>query len=409
MQGYQQKRKHQPGPDYQREEVVDDLAFAASFAIITSPDVPNIGKPPQVPPTSTDEIKNSDEKDIITFNEATKIALDETVKRHDKNDTETDEESSDDESDVDLSEQLAKMEKEDSVPKKNNRIVVPTTQNEIDLYNCSIADLEKRLDIDLDIHGGEDSTAMIFERSESSGILNAKVAWDGFRKAGNIKFHMVSERTIVVESDPMGGSFNAHGNATFNRPLLLDEGSNLFLKVTHDDEFLKKIADGITFEGNEVCVIPLGKILEVFGPVAKPIYTVRLKGIINSLTLAGIGTEKKEKVISIISTKEEVSRDEVDMIENSKDGAAIEVVKQENAVDEEKNPTNAKDNIANIKGESATITNTIKKIPDPWSQDGLLTQWIVTKPRLEVFYTQNQIKVVDTQTVVRNSGKGCGT
>jgi len=46
---------------------------------------------------------------------------------------------------------------------------------------------------------------------------------------------------------------------------------------------------------------------------------------------------------------------------------------------------------------------------DPWSENGLLTKWIKENPRLEVYYTknQNQVKFLDTQSVVRNSRKGC--
>merc|ERR1719330_1471301 len=100
-----------------------------------------------------------------------------------------------------------------------------------------------------------------------------------------MKCHLVTERTIVVESD--GSTINNQRNQNFmsNHPLatmnnnLLDEGSLLLLKISaQNNEHLDEKAwvnELISFSAKntdeEAVVIPLGKILEVFGPIFKPL------------------------------------------------------------------------------------------------------------------------------------------
>ena len=63
---------------------------------------------------------------------------------------------------------------------------------------------------------------------------------------------MVEDRTIVVESVATGGTAP------------LDEGSLLVIQIEADDENAKSQ------------LVPLGKVFELFGPVSRPLYTIRL-------------------------------------------------------------------------------------------------------------------------------------
>ncbi len=349
MSRQQQKRKSEQPDSYC--EVVDDLAFAASFAIVTIPDVPE--------PSNLVQVKR--EADEIPVGDGTS---DESSDEEDevKSRKEIDEDSGD-ESDIDLSQQLAQMENDDAPKAKTSRIVVPKTQNEIDLYNCPISDLDKKLDLDLGI-----SDVLLFH-SNDFGILNAKVSAERIRLAGNIKFHLESERTIVVESNPTSGvASSPHQFGGFSNPLLLDEGSLLLLRLTQGEEVSSKLIGDTIFEANEECVIPLGKILEVFGPVSKPLYTVRLTTFCEKKA-----TNDKDKEKGVKSENNEGEVNDENQCDASKGG-------------NESNPN----------------------IQDPWLKNGLLTEWIKSSPRLEVYYSEDQVKMIDTQSIVRNSRKACG-
>ena len=394
MSGYQQKRKYNNNQqhDFNSEEIADDLAFAATFALVYTPDIPEppTQKPPQAPTdnidideddSSDDDDDSSDEKNQIRDTDAGPADDD-----------------SDDESDIDLSEQLAKME-EDDAPKKgsqNSRIVVPTTQNEIDLYNCPVAELEKKLDINLGV-----SDVLIFQPSDA-GVMNAKVSLDRIRLAGVIKFHLVADRTIVVESIPDGGMAVPEHMVNTPGSLLLDEGSLLLLKLVKNDEITAKIVGDVALEANEICVIPLGKILEVFGPVSKPLYTMRL---------TKTSVPKKKPVVSKDERKPEVSEEgeEKDAEETKEEGGKEEAKDDAQPDDSSKEESKKEPEITSDKSMEETKTaKPQQKMSDPWSIDGVLTQWVKSNPMLEVYYSEDQVKMVDTQTVVRNSRKGCG-
>ena len=402
MSEYQQKRKYAQENEY--AAAVDDLTFASTFAMMATPDTT---QPSEQKEPITDEIK-IDEDDISDESEdKEEESLEEAAK-------------SDDESDIDLSEQLSKMENEDQPKSKNSKIAVPKTQNEIDLYNCPVTELEKRLDFDLGI-----SDVVLFHPSHV-GIMNAKVSLDRIRLAGNIKFHLASDRTIVVESNPNGDADNGKDAGvgqegshlgTDNDPLLLDEGSLLLLRLRKDDEIISKlIGDDIedidvkahsdvkvNVIANKTCVIPLGKILEVFGPVSKPLYTIRL-----TKSLVVQAGNQSNKVVPHPNAKEE-------------DKCSQEVDAMDAKTGDEKNERKADINIdksaqvnANVDARTQTDNACMEhKAPqtlqDPWSIDGLLTKWVKSMPGLEVYYSKDQCKMMDKQSIVRNSRKACGT
>lgn len=70
-------------------------------------------------------------------------------------------------------------------------------------------------------------------------------------QAGALKFHLVEERIVVVES--LRGS------------PILDEGSTLVVSLENPE-----VEDGSSL------ILILGKVFEIFGPVAQPLYTIRL-------------------------------------------------------------------------------------------------------------------------------------
>jgi hypothetical protein len=375
----QAKRKHNYQQDSYPEQVLDDLAFAATFAIVPTE------LPRQAPTKVKVEVKEDDSSNDASGNH-------DENKMRDVQGLDEDEDSSSDESDVDLSEELARMEKEDE-PKKasqNSRIVVPTTQNEVDIYNCPIKELEKKLDLNLGV-----SDVLLFRPSDV-GVMHAKITPDRIRLAGHIKFHMISDRTIVVESCPESGA-SSHISS-----LLLDEGSILLLKMSKHDEILTKNQLGsIALADNEVCVVPLGKILEVFGPVAKPLYTLRL---VNS-SLSKSQDEKSSTDSAQMSKDDNLSPAGEEKDSDVKEGNLP--VTEEGA---EKNgeETRVEEEIVKSEVKNVGPVAETRSDPEPWSKDGALTEWIKLETNFQVYYSEDQVKFVDTQSVVRNSRKGCG-
>mmetsp|Transcript_11337 Transcript_11337/g.21216 ORF Transcript_11337/g.21216 Transcript_11337/m.21216 type:complete len:666 (-) Transcript_11337:1731-3728(-) len=431
----QQKRKNYVYEDVYEEENVDDLEFAAKFAIVTSPTTDNI-------PTSSDDFPNQHPATNKGVNnkldqEADKNELlgdssnDEDVTKRDNGDDNDDDDndernskeaasSEDDESDVDLSQELAKMDSDDEdEPKhgsKRNHIVVPTTQNELDVYNCPVTELEKTLDLGLEI-----GDALVFEPDES-GVMIARVQEDRIRLAGNIKFHMVPDRTIVVESNPHGGvaavTSNVYHSNLAKKPLLLDEGNLLLLKVDRGNEYLGKIVDYTELRDNDFFVIPLGKILEVFGPVSKPLYTLRLTKMMTKTAAHPFHDRAccKEKMQNIEKEDEQKDNDETPglservVLSNDFTGNATDENKtltKEAIVTATKTSSETVVDHNNLHQEQHKVKASVNEHIDPWSESGMLTKWLKASPHLEVFYCEDQVKIVDTQTILKNSRKGC--
>ncbi|GFH58852.1 hypothetical protein CTEN210_15328 [Chaetoceros tenuissimus] len=363
------KRKHGQEDQSIYANEVDDLAFAATFAIVTTPDIPL---------QETKEVETKEEIDIDDEDESSSDeSEDEKDPANAVRDNQVDDESSDDESEVDLTEELREIEKMEDQTKGagKTQIVIPTTQNEVDLYNCPVNELEKRLNLDLGV-----SDVMLFHPTDR-GIMHAKVTSDRIHSAGKLKFHMVSERTIVVESNnlPTHG-INAYVGAMNLQSSLLDEGSILLLKFVSNDEIIAKQEFGeISLAENEICVIPVGKILEVFGPVAKPLYTLRLSN---------------NKHTSLKS-------------DETKDGKGDEESNSSKREDQESNDNKVSETDIAPEKSAASNEASSKNIVDPWTIDGVLTKWLQANKNIEMFYSEDQVKMVDTQIVVKNSRKGC--
>lgn len=364
------KRKHGQKDQSIYADEVDDLAFAATFAIVTAPDIPL---------QETKEVETKEDIDIDDDDESSsEESEDEKDPANTVRDNQVDDESSsDDESEVDLTEELREIEKMEDQTKGGGKtqIVIPTTQNEVDLYNCPVNELEKRLNLDLGV-----SETLLFHPTDS-GIMHAKVTSDRIHSAGKLKFHMLSERTIVVESNnlPTHGR-NAYVGAMNLQSSLLDEGSILLLKFDSNDEIIAKQEFGeIRLTENEICIVPVGKILEVFGPVAKPLYTLRLSN---------------NKRTSLKS-------------DETKDNKGNEEINSSKREDQESDDNKVSETDTATEKPVASNEESTKNI-DPWTKDGVLTKWLQANKNIEMFYSEDQVKMVDTQVVVKNSRKGCG-
>lgn len=213
------------------EEETDDMSVAASFAalVYTAPTTSDSNE------IAISEEDNSDRGDESTIEKGGSSDAEEMVEEK-----EQDRDSDSDESDIDLVKERAAIEKMEA--KEENCNIAAKTENEVDLYQTPLPELEKRFALSLTVE----------EHHKSRLSTHANLCL-----AGNIKSHMVQDRTIIIESSQGNGS---------NEPL--DEGSLLVISME---------GEGSTNEQLEQpSLVPVGRVFEVFGPLRRPLYTVRL-------------------------------------------------------------------------------------------------------------------------------------
>lgn len=217
-------------PDDNRRDFVDDLAVAAEYAFATAP----------IP--FSNEVKETDDQDEINLEESPSpdnseiVQIDKSVNIASHfNDNTAEHVNDDDESDVDLEEQLRQMvDDEEEVPVSTATDHRPRTANEIDPYSSQ-----------------RDALEFLFDVSNDEKIRLKNLTRNHLKIAGTVRHLLPSERTVVIQSKP--------------GEVLLEEGTILVVCTTLVDD-----------PSSESKIIPLGRVLEVFGPVSQPLYSVRL-------------------------------------------------------------------------------------------------------------------------------------
>ena len=183
---------------------------------------------------------------------------------------------------------------------------------------------------------------------------------------------MVEDRTIVVESVATGGSAP------------LDEGSLLVIRVPNEND-----------EKTKSRLMPLGKVFEVFGPVSRPLYTIRLPSTKDKPS-ATENKPKSEAITDVERDADEISLDDDGgLTENPTENKAKEV----KAAPENNDGTEEQDD--NDGGHDARTI-------DPWAPNGNCTKLLESSERMAVYYIPDITKLLDTGAVIRNSGRGCG-
>jgi len=190
--------------------------------------------------------------------------------------------------------------------------------------------------------------------------------------AGRVKSHLVQDRAIVIESEPNGKG-------------PLEDGSLLVVRVNSNEE------------NSKPQLLLLGKVFEVFGPIHRPIYTIRLP---QKPSLPKKKSEKKSckgpsgkvPVSKSANDDNEISISD----EDSSDNAVVQPSTDDKipSIDEKIIP--AKDDCSEPPPPPP---------PDDWSENGKYT--LLLKKERNVFYIQEEAKMLDTFHIMRTSGKGC--
>jgi hypothetical protein len=421
QQQQQRKRRQQPVV----EEFVDDLAVAAQYAIAvpkTSTSGPKDGdkneetedeneialeESSSSSSASHDEVpqqQNGDETAIVLIEPAAvggAAVEDVQANQQEVVETAIDDDSEDAESDVDLTEQLARMDEgddEDAAPAATAANSKPMTANEIDAYQADLTELQDQFHWNVALE-------------TDVGAASASSQWT---VAGSLQHHMVEERTVVVLSKAGG--------------VLLQEGSLLVLN--------RNDLDGAIAMDNIPAILPLGKILEVFGPVSQPLYSIRL-ALPTRLEKSQKGEHKVTEVVDQTGEKslgEAANKEKIKSPDASSRGIEIlsstvptatsgdkpvdEPVSASDAVSGGDDPDAVPVSVATKAFEPETSvqrkadTTTVASQPmDPWSKNGAYTRLLIGCPKLPVYFlhdaTGRTTTVLDTAAVYRNSGRGC--
>jgi hypothetical protein len=234
---------------------------------------------------------------------------------------------SDEESDMDILERLAHMEgggddedSDDGDAPDRSAGAVPRklmTVNEIDAYQADLHQLQDLL---------QWNTIAPPSANICSGPPELQIA-------GHVQHHVIEERTIVILS-LQGGDLLKEGT-----PLVLRQSSSASSTVAKQ-------------------VIPLGNILEIFGPVSQPLYSVRL-------------AMPREETVG--SKEHESSGMEHAEAEIAAGGKALPTL----------------------------------PILDPWTKGGKYTKVLQANAKQPVYFWHDSSAIMDREAVYRNSSRGC--
>ncbi len=393
------------------EETVDDLAHAAQFALFPAPAVAeaSVDSGGNTKEDDDNEIEVSEEKDDDDDSDA---SIDDAADKEEDSDGSS---SDDDESDDDLAEALERMERASAEEEAKSATTSspPKTENEVDGYKVPIQELESQLQMQLTVEGGTNA-------STKNGM---DISTNEVSLAGKIKNYMVLDRTVVVESiSNAPSSQNAIGP--------LDEGSLLVVKNPNGDE-----------DNAEAGWIPLGRIFEVFGPVSQPLYTIRLPSppkepkkapAKSTKTIPKNGDPKEDRAKEAEDQTDEDSNDKTTPVAEAEgettNSSEMPHSDEQKPTDSSPNPTTESENAntscpntveksistdetknadSMVTDETPNNDTTEAPLSDPWAKDGAYAKFLSENRNIEVYYIQDEAKIIDTGLVLRTSGKGC--
>jgi rRNA processing protein Gar1 len=369
------RRSKRRQPEPYEQETVDDLAYAATFAMMGLPVSESTAEHENtmsVDNSNDDEIEIEEEEENVEEKESGKDSGNDhgssTQEIPENKDVEEDDDDDDDDDDIDLNVAAMEDETDETKDPSGDTNAAPKTKHEVDAYNTPIQELEQHLHFRLTVDNS--NTPAKARQLNSSNLICA----------GKVKHYMMHDRTVVVESNPPvnGASLSP-----------LDEGSLLVLKDIS--------------ASNNNSLIPLGNIFEVFGPVTQPLYTIRLPAATPSIK------DSNSKSAFTKSNQQEGSKtfDDPTTSQSDKEKETDNSTKPQNNKDskEEEDTTKESPDTANADPEPTTTPRSI----DHWAPNGKYSLLLTTSESVPVYFVQDEARLLDTRNIMRKSGKGCGT
>jgi hypothetical protein len=421
---YNNKRQQPTTIDNRYEDnEVDDLAVAAQYAFAVPTSFLPVPQVPQILGNAIDEDENEIDLDLSEPSDENPYSENGDDEKQDTpniptdpNSDETNGKDDDDaESDVDLVEQLAQMvgededeevddddEEQDTTTSNQKTIKIrnkPMTVNEIDAYQADLHEIHDLLQWNVSITTS-DSTNLSHTTKQPAVQFGKETASKEYQIAGHIQHHMIDERTIVILS-AQGG-------------VLLKEGTTLFIQmhdvVTSSDrsETVDPTRTTETCNSTNSDIIQLGNILEIFGPVSQPLYSIRLptrsrpdKGSSKTKEV-----HRKRDIQANISTENEVEDEKILV---SKEIRPTTIPLLESTIRSgDSNETEDVDVVGTEQQQELTLSPSTDSV-DEWANDGKYTKLLQKCNKLPVYYSNDpsSTNILDTDCVYRNSGRGC--
>ena len=445
------KRKHAPPRE---EPQVDDL-LVASMAVASAWSPPSVENTESSDDDSDDDNDNDDGDDDGRdyCQDAHEIVLedeppDDTVTSSTTNDNtdnkieeqkSIDEESDDDESDIDLTDHLAVMEEEDELTAvaltrkkdKNNASSSssaatsaalgmyrgPKTEHEMDdvlLYPCPVIDELAKLNVRVSTTTTTTTTTTTADKS-NNGNNDSKLdeaTASKLRVAGVIRSYLVEQRTVVVDSLIPSSSQNSIGNTNntaMDNPL--DEGSVMAILLTTNNDHRDEVTISASLsEANSVQI--LGKVVEVFGPVQRPLYVIRLPEP-PKVEL----TDRKVKVGGNANGKQ-CTKQSGDEIESDTKCSTAQIdedtvahgtkVTDGEITDTDREQALQGPTSSSTKCDQRNISDLSTKVEDPWCIGGKVSTVLRNTPNAIVYSVIDHSTVINKDQIIKISGKGCG-
>ncbi|KAG7343931.1 Gar1/Naf1 RNA binding region-containing protein [Nitzschia inconspicua] len=391
------------------EQVVDDLLFASAFAMIPANNPGFFGASGggggEEEEKDTTILKDNQQKDDNNEIDVDDDDDDEdndddnskggpngeegsTISKHD-DDHNDDDDDDDDDDDTELHQDIAAavaqmeaIEKEEGDDPSSSVVVPPKTENEVDGYRIPIHELESMLQLQLTV----DHNAVVGSNPSSiTTITTLSLDRKTLSPAGCIKNFMITDRTVVVES-PVRSS----ASHTSSGPL--DEGSLLVMEVPSS-----LVASNSDANEMSTVIVPLGRIFEVFGPVSQPLYSIRLPAPL---------TESKTVDKAVKSLTQKMGKEADQELTTARETVSVKDT-QTSSDETDNNKTKIGEESEPSDDSVTKDTKSVEKPSDPWASNGIFTTYILQTPNVPIFYSQDEAKLIDTDHVLRSSGKGC--
>ena len=379
-----------------------------------------------------------------------------------------DEDDDDDDSEVDLTHELNQMqphalfcteeEEDETSPNRtavddnnnnndNDDVVqcIPKTMHEVDAYHTrNVQTLEALLGTSLSVH--EHDCQRLQPPHPGGASPRPSSSKERFSPslplvlAGHIHHHLVEERIVIVQS-----SSSTNNNNTPARPFAArNDNNNDDARVLQEGNLLvweqpalghKQEVEQTTTEPTKTKMIPLGKVLEIFGPVSQPMYSIRLPDPPQGCPTEALQNQKNKKTMTNGTTSvngqsplEQEQRQEASILSET-------ITQTDHATTDDTNnnspsvpPQTNKEEVMETTVEGSSSSSLQQEQQelvadrDPWSSQGEYTQWLQkghhtlmgttphnpsTTSRIPVYYLSDEVRLLDTVQVYQQSGRGC--
>ena len=335
------------------------------------------------------------------------------------------------------------------------------TENEIDPYHCTTEKLERLNVLGMTDGNNTDTTTDHDIRGVGGGNEELEITIDDeitkkLQIAGIVRSYIPGQRTVVVDSTIppsfflQSSSSSSSSNINIGQQRPFNVGSLLVViakqqpsqrkqsEADCDDDIVKQYipitlnemydtattsTKATTTTTTKCTIHVLGKIMEIFGPIQRPFYAIRLpdppkvtvlqaqEGPLLNEMRKDDGSDNKV-VVTIVpidaNAMEGENNDIKDHVSNPVPTGNNEVeYRDSNDTVSMNAPIIDNNTLSNTTNETKAKVQDIDEAYDPWSSNGKLSIMFKSYPNAIVYSLTNCSTVIDTHKVMQISGRGC--